>query len=48
LTRRQRSVQNVLYVSPAKDLVAVWYSTAMFTDLTQYARQIALDTPPAR
>lgn len=37
-----------LYVSPARDLVVVWYSTAMFTDLTQYARQIALDTPPAR
>jgi len=37
-----------LYVSPARDLVAVWYSTAMLSDLTQYARQIALDTPPAR
>ena len=37
-----------LYVSPARDLVLVWYSTAMSSDLTQYARQIALDTPPAR
>jgi CubicO group peptidase (beta-lactamase class C family) len=37
-----------LYVSPARDLVAVWFSTAMSSDLTQYARQIALETPPAR
>ena len=37
-----------LYVSPARDLVAVWFSTTMTSDLTQYARQIALDTPPAR
>ena len=37
-----------LYVSPARDLVAVWFSTAMTSDLTQYARRIALDTPPAR
>ena len=37
-----------LYVSPARDLVAVWYSTARLSDLTQYARQIALDPPPAR
>jgi CubicO group peptidase (beta-lactamase class C family) len=36
-----------LYVSPGRDLV-VWYATAMFSNLTQYARQIALDTPPAR
>jgi CubicO group peptidase (beta-lactamase class C family) len=37
-----------LYVSPARDLVVAWFSTAMADDLTQYARQIALDTPPAR
>jgi hypothetical protein len=36
-----------LYVSPGRELV-VWYATAMFSNLTQYARQIALDTPPAR
>jgi CubicO group peptidase (beta-lactamase class C family) len=37
-----------LYVSPAKDLVIVWFSTAMSTDLTQYARQIAINTPALR
>jgi CubicO group peptidase (beta-lactamase class C family) len=37
-----------LYVSPARDLVVAWFSTAMSNDLTQYARQIALETPPAR
>jgi CubicO group peptidase (beta-lactamase class C family) len=36
-----------LYVSPRKDLVVAWFSTNLFTDLTQYARQIALDTPVA-
>jgi CubicO group peptidase (beta-lactamase class C family) len=34
-----------LYVSPAKDLVIAWFSTAMSNDLTQYARQIAINTP---
>jgi CubicO group peptidase (beta-lactamase class C family) len=34
-----------LYISPAKDLVIGWYSTAMTSDLTQYARQIAVNTP---
>jgi len=34
-----------LYVSPDKDLVIVWFSTAMSNDLTQYARQIAINTP---
>ena len=34
-----------LYVSPRKDLVVAWFSTNLFTDLTQYARAIALDTP---
>lgn len=37
-----------LYVSPAKDLVIVWFSTAMSNDLTQYARQIAVNTPALR
>jgi CubicO group peptidase (beta-lactamase class C family) len=37
-----------LYVSPAKDLVIVWFSTAMSSDLTQYARQIAMNTPKER
>jgi len=37
-----------LYVSPAKDLVIVWFSTAMSNDLTQYARQIAINTPALR
>jgi CubicO group peptidase (beta-lactamase class C family) len=34
-----------LYISPAKDLVIAWFSTVMSTDLTQYARRIAMDTP---
>lgn len=34
-----------IYVSPAKDLVIVWQSTAPTNDLTQYARAIALATP---
>jgi len=34
-----------LYVSPARDLVIVWFSTAMSNNLTQYARQIAINTP---
>lgn len=33
-----------LYVSPAKDLVIVWQSTAPTNDLTQFARQIAQAT----
>ena len=33
-----------LYVSPAKDLVIVWFSTVMSSDLTQYARRIAMNT----
>lgn len=37
-----------LYVSPAKDLVIVWFSTVMSSDLTQYARQIAMNTPALR
>ncbi len=37
-----------LYVSPARDLVVVWFATAMHSDLTQYARRIALDTPPTK
>ncbi len=37
-----------LYVSPDKDLVIVWFSTAMSNDLTQYARQIAVNTPALR
>jgi CubicO group peptidase (beta-lactamase class C family) len=37
-----------LYVSPAKDLVIVWFSTAVSNDLTQYARQIAIKTPALR
>jgi CubicO group peptidase (beta-lactamase class C family) len=37
-----------LYVSPDKDLVIVWFSTAMSNDLTQYARQIAINTPASR
>jgi CubicO group peptidase (beta-lactamase class C family) len=36
-----------LYVSPRRDLVIAFYSTVMSTDLTQYARRIALETPPA-
>jgi CubicO group peptidase (beta-lactamase class C family) len=31
-----------LYVSPGRDLVVAWFSTVMSTDLTQYARQIAI------
>jgi CubicO group peptidase (beta-lactamase class C family) len=34
-----------LYVSPDKDLVVVWFSTILFTDLTQYARAIAQSYP---
>lgn len=34
-----------LYVSPGKDLVVAWFSTNLFTDLTQYARSIALKYP---
>lgn len=34
-----------IYVSPAKDLVVVWQSTAPTNDLTQFARQIAQATP---
>jgi len=37
-----------LYVSPARDLVIAWFSTAMSNDLTQYARQIAMNTPALR
>jgi hypothetical protein len=37
-----------LYVSPAKDLVIVWFSTGMSSDLAQYARQIAMKTPALR
>lgn len=37
-----------LYVSPAKDLVIVWFSTAMSNDLTQYARRIAVNTLAVR
>jgi CubicO group peptidase (beta-lactamase class C family) len=33
-----------LYVSPARDLVIAWFSTAMSSDLKQYARQIAMKT----
>lgn len=33
-----------LYVSPAKDLVVVWQSTAPANDMTQFARQIAQAT----
>jgi CubicO group peptidase (beta-lactamase class C family) len=32
-----------LYVSPARDLVVVWYSTAMKSDLSDFARQVAND-----
>jgi CubicO group peptidase (beta-lactamase class C family) len=35
-----------LYVSPSRDLVIAFYSTVMSTELTQYARRIALETPP--
>ena len=34
-----------LYVSPRKDLVVAWFSTRLVTDLTQYARAIALNYP---
>jgi CubicO group peptidase (beta-lactamase class C family) len=34
-----------LYVSPNRDLVIAFFSTVMSTDLTQYARRIALETP---
>ena len=37
-----------LYVSPAKNLVIAWFSTVMSTDLMQYARQIAMNTPALR
>jgi len=38
-----------LYVSTRKDLVVAWFSTRLFTDLTQYARAIALKyTQPKR
>ena len=38
-----------LYVSPRKDLVVAWFSTRLVTDLTQYARAIALKyTQPKR
>ena len=30
-----------LYVSPARDLVIVWFSTTLQTELTHYARLIA-------
>jgi CubicO group peptidase (beta-lactamase class C family) len=33
-----------LYVSPSRDLVIAWFSTVMSTDLTQFARQIAMQT----
>lgn len=36
-----------LYVSPKKDLVIAFFSTVMSSDLTQYARRIALETPSA-
>jgi CubicO group peptidase (beta-lactamase class C family) len=32
-----------LYISPDKDIVIAWFSTVMSSDMTQYARQIAID-----
>jgi CubicO group peptidase (beta-lactamase class C family) len=37
-----------LYVSPAKDLVIVWFSTTLQTDLTHYARLIAKSFPAGK
>jgi CubicO group peptidase (beta-lactamase class C family) len=37
-----------LYISPSRDLVVAYFSTRLFTDLTQYARAIALSYPPRK